>query len=71
MAAVTAPELAEALTDQCNVILTNLADLSADVGTQYPNDPSAGIAGIYMIIQKLVDVITALSAVFDALAKQE
>jgi len=71
MAAVTAPELAQALADECDDAVTAIGELRAAVEAQYPNDPSNGISAVYLIIDEFNTRFSTIGAAMTALAGQQ
>ena len=67
MAECTAKEVADDAGGIVATWLDNLTGVAEAIAEQYPNDPSAGISAVYLLIAHLQTELDALQTCFQAL----
>jgi len=70
MAVCTAVDIANALNTEADAIAAALGTIATYCQEQYPNDPSAGIAGIYNLLDQLTTAFTHMQATMYTLSIQ-
>jgi len=70
MAVCTATEVADALNTEADLIVTTIGTIVTYCEEQYPNDPSAAVAGIYKLLDQLSTAFAHMQATMYTLSQQ-
>lgn len=70
MAACTAPEVAAAVSLEADLLVTTLGTITQYIEEHYPNDPSAGVAAIYKMIEELNTAFSHMQTALTTIAEQ-
>ena len=70
MAVCTATEVADALNTEADLVVAAIGTIGTYCEEQYPSDPSAGIAGLYKMLEELATAFTHMQATMYTLSQQ-